>query len=52
MSYKLVFVIQNVTEWSEESRVRPLIDYWLRCVLEILPPFGRLNDKKGKGRSE
>ena len=29
---------------SEKSRVHPLIR--LRCVTEILPPFGRLDDRE------
>ena len=44
MIYEFSIVIQNGTKCSEGSRVHPLIR--LRYVLEILPPFGRLDDKR------
>ena len=42
-------VANNGTECSEGSREHPLC-FPLLCVTEILPPFGRLNDKYYKIR--
>ena len=43
----LAFFLQLVYVIQSEAKDLGSIHVLLRCVLEILPPFGRLNDSNG-----